>query len=153
MGRGWGDRPVPICLGRPIQRASPRCFFLAVSFSSNFGRLAFATAYVVFDQSSVRNESWGKEMMTLANVDVIHNTQAPWGSVTGPGARAQWPPGSLPCPFLKGSFSAGPEMEFTRGEQWVRPDKECWHPQGELPFPVSWKASTGGCGGDISMWV
>lgn len=76
---------MPICLGRPIQRAGPSCSFSIVSFSSNFGRLAFATACVVFDQSSVRNESWGKEMTTLANVDETHNTQAPWGSVLGLG--------------------------------------------------------------------
>lgn len=66
----------------------------------------------------MRNESCGKEMMTLANVAEIHNTQAPWGSASSElGARAQWPPSSLLWLFLKGSFSAGPEMEFTRGEQ------------------------------------
>lgn len=84
-----------------LPRAGPKCSFSAVSFSSNFGRLAFAIAYVVFDQSSVRNESWGKEMMTLANVDEIHNTQAPWGSVTGLGPLQSWEQGhsGLLAPF------------------------------------------------------
>lgn len=92
---------MPIMFGKAHPRAGPRCSFSVGSFSSNLGRLAFATAYVVFDQSSVRNESWDKERTTLANMDETHDTQARWGSVMGLGPLQSCEQGhsGLPAPF------------------------------------------------------
>lgn len=101
MGRGWGERPEPVTFGTARPQSRSRGSFSVVSFSSNLGRLAFATAYVVFDQSSVRNESWGKEMTTLANMDETHDTQARWGRVMGLGPLQSCEQGhsGLPAPF------------------------------------------------------
>lgn len=119
MGRGWGERPVPRCLGGPSRG---NCSSPVVSLSSNCGRLAFAAACVVLDQSSVRHESWGKEMTDLTHVGETHRPQEPWGSVIGLGhlRAASKGAGTSQLPsvaFPQGSFKAGPEMEFTE-EEW-----------------------------------
>lgn len=80
-----------------------------------------ATACVVFGQSSVRNASWGQEMTNLTNVGETQSTQAPWGSVIGPGRlrAASKGAGTSQLPsvaFPWGSFRAGPEVEFTEEE-------------------------------------
>lgn len=105
MGRGWGERPVPIMFGKAHPKSSrSQVFFSVVSFIivQILGDWPLLLPmWSLTKERSVRNESWGKDMTTLANVDEAHDTQAPWGSVTGLGPLQSCEQGhsGRPAPF------------------------------------------------------
>lgn len=72
MGRA-GERDLCLCVWEgPSKEQVPAVLSQSFHLVQALGRLAFATACVVFDQSNVWNESWGKEMANLAHVDETH---------------------------------------------------------------------------------